>query len=173
MTPSTLWGLSRRELARIARSGHPIDPAALAGHSYRGVSLGLPSVVDRLLWKVFRKRFEADGDGVVGHNVRLVQPSALAPLDASERPQALQRRGQPVTFGPFRVGPVQPNPLGLDRGVLLDYGAAHPAWHPMARIRDVLVATEADRTDLLIGWMYLQLGPMPVSTPSWFTLERE
>jgi hypothetical protein len=56
--------------------------------------------------------------------------------------------------------------------VLLDYGAAHPAWHPLARLRDPVVAVEAGSVDLLLGASWLDLGAR-IRTPSFFTLERE
>jgi hypothetical protein len=58
-------------------------------------------------------------------------------------------------------------------GVVLDYGLAHPALHPMARLRDPVVALREGSSDLLLGASYLSLGGRLVATPSYFTLERE
>lgn len=176
--PRPLWAMSRAELATVAAAGHPIDVDALAGFAYRGVSLGLPGWVDRALWKVFRKRFDRDpaAPGVVGHNVRVTQPAhgALAPLGVDAGPEPLRRAGQPIVFGPFRVVPQRgPSPMGTRDGLVLDYAATHPAWHPMARVRDVLVALAPDDARVLLGAMYLELAGVQIGTPSWFTLERE
>jgi hypothetical protein len=158
--------LPRVELARLLAAGHPVDPAALAGADYRGTALGLPAFVERLTWKVFRKVFRhAAGGGVVGHNVRLDQRTQ-APL--------LDRAGEPITFGPYRVSPLPANgmPFACRAGVLLDYGAARPALHPLARLRDPLVALNPGSVDLLLGATYLALGPLALKTPSFFVLER-
>lgn len=177
--PRPLWAMSRAALAGVAAGGHPIDPERLAGAAYRGVSLGLPVWLDRALWKVFRKRFDrdsADPDVVVGHNVRVEQPApgALAPLGVDAGPEPLRRAGRPIVFGPFRVvHQTGPNPAGTRAGLVLDYAATHPTWHPMARVRDVLVAIAADDARVLLGAMYLELGGVKIGTPSWFTLERE
>jgi hypothetical protein len=152
-----LWTMSRAELADVAAAGHPVDPATLPGR-YRGVSLGLPRWVDAALWKVFRKEFRAEGDAVVGHNVRMTQGDDPVPMRT--------RDGAPMVFGAFRVRPE-------GRGVLLDYGPTHPRWHPMHPVRDVLVAVRPDSPDLLLGTMYLEVRGVRVSTPSWFTLQRE
>ncbi|MEZ4315095.1 MAG: hypothetical protein R3F14_44340, partial [Polyangiaceae bacterium] len=57
-------------------------------------------------------------------------------------------------------------------GLLLDYGARHPAYHPLARLRDPIVAVREGSVDLLLGATYLAIGG-GVKTPSFFTLERE
>ncbi len=165
-----LWRLTRAELAAVLANGHPIDLAALRG-PFRGVSLGLGGFIERLTWKTFRKRFWLDERTaeVVGHNERLLQNG----LDSAPEPQR-DAKGRPVTFGPFLVRPLPPDgtPFHCRAGVLLDYGARHPAWHPLARMRDPLVAVNEGSTALLLGASYLALGAS-VRTPSYFTLERE
>ncbi len=53
-----------RELSAELNRGKPLAPDELAGHAYRGVSLGLPALADRLLWKTFAKVFAVErGDG--------------------------------------------------------------------------------------------------------------
>jgi hypothetical protein len=163
--------MRRDELAAAIAGGHAIDLAALRG-PYRGVSLGLGAVIERLSWKTFRKRFwldEASGD-VVGHNERLEQTG----LDGPVTPQR-DRRGAIVSFGPFRVVPLPEGgtPFHCRAGLLLDYGARHPAWHPLARVRDPIVAVNEGSLDLLLGASYLDLGGIEPRTPSFFTLERE
>lgn len=163
--------MSRDELARVLAEGFPLDLADLRG-PYRGVSLGLGAVIERLSWKTFRKRFWVDpvtGD-VVGHNERLAQTG----VDAAPEPTR-DRRGEPITFGPFRVVPLPPGgtPFRCRAGLLLDYGAKHPAWHPLARMRDPLVAVNEGSTELLLGASYLDVPFGSLRTPSYFTLERE
>lgn len=173
----TVWRMTRSELAHLGQSAHPVDVELLAGHAYRGVSLGLPAWVDRLLWKVFRKVFDRDPQTgtVTGHNVRALQSDAVVPLArGGASPGAMLRRGAPVTFGPFRVAAQDgPNPFATRGGAVLDYGACHPMWHPMAYLKDVLVALEPGDPRVLLGAMWIEVGGRQVATPSWFTLERE
>jgi hypothetical protein len=154
------------ELARLIARGHPIEAAALAGGDYLGTSLGLPRVVERLTWKIFCKVFRKGSDGtVIGHNVRLDQRTGKPLVD---------RRGEPVSFGPYRVAPMPAGgtPFGCRAGLLLDYGAAHSRLHPLGRVRDPLVSLREGSVELLLGATYLALGPLEVKTPSFFTLER-
>lgn len=169
MKAETLWTMRKTELARTLREGGKVDPRALSGSSYRGVSLGLPRLVERLTWKTFRKTFHADADGgVSGFNVRLIQDGLAA------RPRAKQRNGSDVVFGPFAVEPLPDDgtPFGCKDGVVFDYGKRHPRLHPIGTTRDVVVALD-DHCDLLLGALYIEVGRTRIRTPSYFTLERE
>lgn len=105
----------------------------------------------------------------------------------------------PFGVRPLRAGEGYP----CSAGVVLDYGLAHPAlvraeapltapeggasslrsaqtgatlapwFHPLARLRDPVVALREGSTELLLGASYLSLGSKLVATPSFFTLERE
>jgi hypothetical protein len=163
-----IWSMSKRELASVVAAGHAIDDAALEGDFF-GVSLGLPPLVERLTWKVFRKTFRRRGDAVVGENVRMEQVGPTGPGEPKTK------NGEPVTFGPFRVVdlPGDGTPFGCKSGVVLDYGREHPIWHPMAPVRDVLVAVNRGSSDLLVGALYLEVAGMRTKTSSFFTLERE
>ena len=76
--------------------------------------------------------------------------------------------------GPFAVVPLPScgTPFGCKEGVVFVYAARHPAWHPMAPSRDVVVALDEGGT-LLLGALYLDLPLGRLRTPSFFTLERE
>lgn len=159
MTAADLLALPRRELMALLARGHAIDPRALDDSQYRGTSLGLPAVVERLTWKTFRKVFHRDprSGRLRGWNVRLRQgPGPATPM---------MRDGAPRTFGHYAVRPLrgQRLPVALGDGLLLDYG----------RLRDPLVALAPGRTDLLLGWSFLDLGLGQLRTPSFFALERE
>lgn len=172
------WLTRDRAALRAALcAGHPIDPAALAGASYLGVSLGLPAWVDRLAWKTFRKVFYADpaqGGALRGWNVRLEQRGlALQP----QIPRC-DRRGVPIQFGHYRVRPLLSDeaPGGVRQGVLLDYGlGGNRVLDPACWLRDPLVALAPGRVDWLLGWTYLDLGGpgWRLGTPSFFLLRRE
>ncbi len=165
-----IWSASKAELLSLLRGGRAVDPNALAGHDFRGVSLGLPGFVEALTWKTFRKSFSKNAEGGVdGLNVKLVQSG----VDAQPEPKRTAD-GSPVTFGPFAVVPLPScgTPFGCKEGVVFDYAARHPAWHPMAPSRDVVVALDEGGT-LLLGALYLDLPLGRLRTPSFFTLERE
>ncbi len=167
LTAGEIRRMPRAALEALLRRGHPIRPLDLAGFAYRGVSLGLPKLVERLTWTTFQKAFVRDGDEVRGWNVRVEQRG----VDAPSAPQ--MRRGVPWTFGHFRVVDARGRaPEGCDGGVLLDYGAYASRLDPLSRVRDPLVAVNEGSSALLLGWSYLDLG-RAIPTPSWFTLERE
>ena len=166
-----LLQMNRGELRATLRAGHPINADDLADREFKGVSLGLPGIVEQLTWKKFTKVFHRDdGRGVLrGWNVRIVQDG----LDASWKP--MTRRGKPRTFGHFRVRQAgeQKVPDGCSRGLLLDYGAGlNPAFDPISALRDPLVAVNDGSSDLLLGWSYLAVAGTHVPTPSYFSLER-
>ncbi|MEW6271474.1 MAG: hypothetical protein AB1689_19505 [Thermodesulfobacteriota bacterium] len=171
MTADELLDADHRTLRALLAGGHPIDPDALAGWQYRGTSLGMPAIVDRLAWKTFVKAFHRDAGApfVRGWNLRIRQTGLRGPIEP------LVRNGRPFSFGHFRV--VEPRgyrgPRGADRGLLLDYGlGGNGALDPTSRLRDPVVALEAGSAELLLGWSYLDLGLVNVPTPSFFTLER-
>lgn len=178
ITREDVWQMDNGTLGALLSRGHAIDLADLRG-PYRGVSLGLGQLVERLTWKTFRKRFwrdEATGE-VVGHNERLEQTGLDGPIVEKR-----DRAGAVVSFGPFVVTALPPDgtPFQCREGVLLDYGARPsgaqvrrtPAWSPLARLRDPLVALNEGSAALLLGASYLAIGG-GVKTPSFFTLERE
>ncbi len=72
-TAHELRTASHRALRDAIVHGHPVDPRALEGWAYRGTSLGLPRVVERLTWKTFQKTFYRDpfSGALRGWNVRL------------------------------------------------------------------------------------------------------
>lgn len=159
-------------LRDLMRTGHAIDPDALADLEFRGISLGLPRFVERLTWKTFQKVFHRDPQtgALRGWNVRLEQRG----IDADS--VALQHRGQRVTFGHYQVVPLDvaqpPRPCGP--GLMIDYGrGGNSRWDPMRCVRDPLVAVHSGSVDLLLGWSYVDLGFVRLSTPSYFLLQRE
>lgn len=172
MTRDELLKMTNRELLGVLRDGYSIQPEALDNTGYRGIALGLPQFVEKLTWKTFQKTFHRDPKtGVLrGWNVRAQQRG----LDATTL--AKQKGGQPWTFGHYHVVPAADRAprIGKSRGLLIHYGlGTNPVFDPMRRVRDPIVAVNADRSDLLLGWSYVDLGLFSVGTPSFFTLERE
>lgn len=168
MTPApealSLLEVPRRALWRAFEAGQPVAPEALAGRRYRGISLGLPAVVERLTWKTFCKAFarveEEAGPRVVGWNERLIQTGLDGPLEN------LERRGEPVCFGHFEAIRER------EGGTLLHYGRGGNApWDPAGLVRDPLVSLRPGSAEVLLGRTWLALGPFRLDTPSWFLLE--
>ena len=159
----------------LLAGGHPIPEDALAGREYRGVSLGLPGLLEKLTWKKFRKAFHRDErtGALRGWNVRLEQDG----LGAPDRPK--RRGGEPFTFGHFRVVPLagyalpgyRGRKLRVPAGRMLDYGMGGNGVDPIRFLRDPIVAVREGDASLLFGWSYLDLGLRRVATPSFFTLE--
>jgi hypothetical protein len=167
-----LHRLDRDDLAQVMRTGHPVDPAALDDTVYRGTSLGLGRLIERLTWRTFAKTFHRDPETgrLRGWNVRCEQQGDADPL------VYLQKRGAPFTFGHYRVVPLRDEGTGrgLPGGLLLDYGGAGNArLDPASRARDPVVAVNPGDPSLLLGWMYMDLGVAFPRTPSFFTLQRE
>ncbi len=167
MQTEMLRQMSVTELREVFRNGVSFNPSRLEDTEYVGVSLGLPSVVERLSWTTFMKVFHRDGDIVRGWNVRLRQTG----IDGAVEP--LLRSGVPHTFGHFLV---RRSNTGERRShspstVLLDYTAflQSPA---LMLMRDPLVSLDGGLGDRLLGFSYVALGCTTVRTPSFFVLQR-
>lgn len=169
-TPKDLLSLTQRELWSRLVAGHPIEETALDDMEYRGTSLGMPAIVERLTWKKFKKVFHRDPSTRVlrGWNVRIVQ----GPLD--EPWVAQEKRGRPVTFGHFHVVETKRPPYGLPPCLVLDYGlGGNRRGDPLSLLRDPIVSLREGSADLLLGWSYLEVRGVRVRTPSFFCLERD
>jgi len=167
ITASDLLPMSRKQLMKVLRAGHPVDPVELEGHQYNGISLGLPQFVERLTWKKFGKTFLRDSasDVLRGWNVRMMQNQ----LDGPWQPKL--RHGKPVTFGHYHVTKTA-SAESYDCGLTIDYSRGGTARDATARMRDPIVAVNEGSSDLLLGWTYIDLGFRRVGTPSFFSLER-
>lgn len=168
-----LRNASLHELRERILSGHPVDPKAIEGFAYRGTSLGLPKVVEKLTWKTFQKTFHRDARSgrLLGWNVRLEQDG----LDAPSRPRI--RDGKPVCVWHYEVIEPRgvPMPRGFDRGLIIDYSRAegNAPWESVNWMKDPLVALEPGNYDALLGVSYAVVAGRCVETPTYFTLERD
>lgn len=172
LTARDLRHADTRTLRDAIVHGHPVDPAELEGWAYRGTSLGLPSIAEKLTWKTFQKTFYREpGTGrLIGWNVRLEQDG----IDAPSRPKL--RHGRPVTEWHYEVvspGAVRHKPRGFDRGLMIDYSLGANPPGPIYLSKDPLVALKPGSADELLGVTYLVIGGVCVETPTYFTLERE
>ncbi len=171
--PHAWRALDRKSLASMMSAGHAIDPARLRDAVYRGISLGLPSLIEALSWVVFAKTFAYDpsADTLRGWNVRCEQ----TPLDEPVRYRT-KRDGTIETFGPYIVRAIRESdarPRPYSNGLMIDYSLDGRARGAMARTRDPIVAVEQGSTDVLLGWSWIAVGTRGISTPSYFVLLRE
>lgn len=168
MKAKDVWHLTNRELLELLLQGTLLSEGELEERAFRGVSLGIPGVIKKLTWTKFHKVFTRDEEGLRGWNVRLIQNG----LDTQD--QAMMQRGAPKTFGHFRVRKADhedsPRYLGkkvnLSAALILDYGLAPLAT--TSAIRDPIVSIG---NELILGWSYLEVGPLQIPTPSFFTLQ--
>ena len=164
--------LDNRALMQALESGHPIDPAALDDTEYRGVSLGLPSAIERLSWKTFKKVFHRDPEtgALRGWNVRIEQTG-----DIHGAYEPMMKKGERFTFGHYEVVSPEGHRMPCkSNGLLIHYGLGkNGALDPIRRVRDPLVAVEEGSVELLLGWSYVDLGLTTVGTPSFFALTRD
>ena len=169
----TFLPMSQAQLTQRLVNGYTIDPAALDDTEYKGISLGLPDFIDRLAWKTFKKVFHRDPDTghLRGWNIRIRQTG----LYGDYEPQ--MKNGDPVTWGHYRVVSNAGRPCSkpTEQALLLDYGLGGNAWYDLTTraIRDPLVALDEGSADTLLGWSYLQFGPLRIPTPSFFLLIRD
>ncbi len=140
----------------------------LAGFEYRGTSCGLPDWADRGA-KKFKKVFVSEEGGVRGWNIRMRQDGLEQPWrDAS-------MFGKQVTYGHYRfVGPGdRDRSKRYPLAAVLDYGlGGNRRMDPLRSVADYLVDVSGDGS-VLLGRMYLNLGVLAPTTPSYFVLERD
>jgi len=168
-----LLAMDRRALHAIVARGLPLDLDALAGTQYQGIDLSLPPLLNRLLWKTFRKTFHRDpaGGALRGWNVRMEQHGIDGPRIPMRRGDGSSR-----AFGHYVVRDVELDglrfPRGVRRGHYLDYaGIGNPAGESVACTP--LVAVNAGSMDLLLGWEVLRIGRLFVPLPDYWALRRE
>lgn len=168
MCERDLWSLSRKQLHGLMLGGFAIGCGELANVQYRGVSLGLPRIVERLTWKKFMKVFVSDSNRSWGFNVRLKQNE----LDGPCAPLC-DKAGEPLRFGSYAMrDAAQGEFVDFERRPLvLDYAEAKAArWDPLRCLRDPLVALRRDDPTLLLGMTYVSLAGRRLATPSYFSL---
>lgn len=168
--------LDRAKLRAMMASGFAIDPTALDDTEYHGVSLGLPRWIERLSWKTFQKVFHRDPrDGRLrGWNVRVEQRGIGAPTVAKTR--ATNAGPVPFTFGHYEVVPMAGRraPVAPEHALLIDYGRGRHGFFDVTKLmRDPLVALREGDASLLLGFTYVELGPLRITTPSYFALSLE
>ncbi len=84
------------------------------------------------------------------------------------------KNGLPVTqwfYGVVSAADFK-TPLSTSQGLMIDKSLGEPWYDFQSRMLDSLVAVNMGRTDLLLGYTYVNLGIMNLNTPTFFTLER-
>jgi hypothetical protein len=163
-TLDELHKMSRRELTAVMRDGHAIEEDALADSVYRGTSLGLGQLIESLTWRTFAKVFHRDPafDVLRGWNVRCHEDEALR--------YRTDKRGKPRTFGHYQVH--HHTPRGRAPGLVLDYAApGNFILDPTRWLQDPVVAVNVGDSTLLLGCMFLCIGPIRLQLPGFFTLQ--
>lgn len=174
ITLDELLAMSGDEHFDIVRAAAPLDLDAIADTTYTGIDLSMPALFHRLFWKTFRKTFHRDpGTGVIrGWNVKVEQTGWDAPPEPKR-----DREGRPITFGHYEVRSARGLrfPRGWQGEHYLDYRfAGNPLTDFPARAGYCpLVSVNRGRSDLLLGWEVLKLGPVFVPLRDFWVLARE
>ncbi len=173
LTLTDLIRMDAAALHEVMVRGHPLEPDALAGRMFLGVDLSLPGWARKVLWHTFRKTFvrdEASGE-LRGWNVRMEQHGV-----EGARTPLRDRRGEPITFGHYRLRSAAGIrfPKGWSGAHFLDYGSSGNRFTDPARLGYTpLVAVNAGRQDLLLGWEVFKLGPAMLPLPLYWALRDE
>lgn len=172
LTLDDLLAMTNKQVAAVFFAGHPIDPAALDNTQYLGIDLSLPPIMNKLLWKTFRKAFYRDPEtGVLrGWNVRMEQTGWEKPATP------MKKNGVPVTFGHYHFLPAAGKkfPKHWQGAQYLDYAVAgNPIWDPARFTYSPLVAVNAGSVELLLGWEVFRVAGMPIAIPDFWALKRE
>lgn len=172
LTLDDLLAMTHKQVADVFFKGHPIAPGSLDGLQYRGIDLSLPPIMNKILWKTFRKTFYRDPkSGVLrGWNVRMVQDG----WDSPGTP--LQKKGKPFTFGHYHLLPAQGKkfPKNWQGQDYLDYGVAgNPVYDPAYFGYCPIVAVNAGSSELLLGWEIFRVAGVNLPLPDFWALRRE
>ncbi len=172
LTLYDLMAMDSRALHGVMVRGKPVDANAIAGRQFLGVDLSLPGWARKILWHTFRKTFvrdESTGD-VRGWNVRMEQRGV-----DGERVPMKDRHGKAITFGHYRLRSAEgmrfPNWSGAN---YLDYGRAGNTALDLARLGCTpLVAVNAGKQDLLLGWEVFKVAGVFLPMPLYWALRDE
>jgi hypothetical protein len=172
ITLDDLLKMTHAERKQVMWNAHPFDPEALANTMYRGIDLSMPKIVNKILWKTFRKTFVKDADtgDIRGWNVRMEQTG----WEGEGVPMV--KNGKQLSFGHYRVRPAEGIkwPGGWKGVHYLDYGIAGNPWYdPGAPGFCPLVAVNEGRNDLLMGWEIMKIGPVFIPLMDFWALKLE
>jgi hypothetical protein len=172
ITLQDLLAMNNQQRAQIVKTAHPFDPAALAGNMYLGIDLSLPPIMNKILWKTFRKTFHLDPQTNVlrGWNVRMEQTG----YDGPGTPMT-DKRGKQIAFGHYHVLSAKGKrfPQQWTGEQYLDYTVSgNPVYDVAGLGYCPLVAVNQGSSDLLLGWEVFKLGPVFVPLPDFWALQK-
>lgn len=172
LTVDDLLAMKRPQLHAIMMKANPIDLDALDNTMYLGVDLSLPPVMNKILWKTFRKTFYRDPatNELRGWNVRMEQTGWHGPG------VPMLKKGGQIAFGHYKVLSAEGRrfPGGWKGKDFLHYGVAGNTMFDVARLGYCpLVAVNEGKSDLLIGWEVFKLGSVFVPLPDYWALKKE
>jgi len=170
ITLDDLLKMNRHQLHAIIERAHPLDLDALAERQYQGIDLSLPPLVNRILWKTFRKTFHRDPKTrqLRGWNYRMEQTG----IDGSR--VAKKRKGRNWSFAHYVVRSAAGLrfPRRWHGAHFLDYGdTGNPFGENLGYTP--LVAVNEEDMNLLLGWEVLKLGPLFLPLPDYWALRLE
>ena len=159
-------------LEAVLRMGIRPSFEELLGWEFGGyMTWDLTELVGRRKFKkgfYLEDRMRPAADGINGYNVKVIQNSLGDPwIDVVEH-------GESVKHGYFNVYPVQLTEVDAryPHAVLLNYQCTkNGPLEPLRVLRDYLVQVYPDNPDLLLGKIYLAVGPLRLFV-SYFALER-
>jgi len=165
-----LMKMDRHQLHAIIECAHPLDLDALAETQFQGIDLSLPPLVNRILWKTFRKTFHRDprSGALRGWNYRMEQTG----IDGPRVPK--KRNGRNWSFAHYVVR----SAVGLRfprrwRGAhFLDYSDAGNPFGENLGYTPLVAVNEGDMS-LLLGWEVFKLGPLFLPLPDYWALRLE
>ena len=165
--------MDKKQVADVFNNGHPIPVNDLPNSQYLGVDLSLPSWVNKILWKTFRKTFYRDEDsGVIrGWNVKLEQTGYGFPTIAKKDSQ-----GNELAFGHYHVCSAAGKsfPKSWRGADYLDYGVAGNPFYDVAGLGYCpLVAVNEGSADLLLGWEVFKIGSLFIPLNDYWLLKKE
>ena len=172
LTLDDLLAMSNSQRRQVMFAAHPIDLEALEGKMYRGIDLSLPPIMNKVLWKTFRKTFVRipETGELRGWNVRMEQTGWEGPG------KPMMKNGKQISFGHYRVKSAKgiKFPGGWSGEQFLDYTIAGNPWFDPAGLGYTpLVAVNQGSNDLLLGWEIFKIGPVFVPLPDYWALKLE
>lgn len=170
LTLDDLLPMTNRQLHEVVERAHPLPLEAMENTQYLGVDLSLPKLLNRVLWKTFRKTFHRDpSSGVLrGWNVRMEQND----IDGPQVPLK-DGQGRLLTFGHYHVRSAEGRtfPRRWRGPHYLDYGVAGNRFLDPGRFGYTpLVAVNEGSHKLLLGWEVMRVGRVFLPIPDYWAL---
>jgi hypothetical protein len=170
ITFEDLLQMNGRQLYEIIVRAYPLDLDALTDTQYQGVDLSLPPIINKILWKTFRKTFHRDAKTgqLRGWNYRMEQTG----IDGPRTPK--KRNGRNWSFAHYVVRSAAGKrfPRRWQGPHFLDYGGLGNPFGENLGYTPLVAVNEGDMS-LLLGWEVFKLGPLFVPLRDYWALRLE